>query len=74
MGVLAAEAVALVVKQYAARAGFLTSGAEAGASIFKSMDRLRGYARRAGLIKDHAGADFPCSKQACGITAFDRLC
>jgi hypothetical protein len=59
MGVLAAEAVALVVKQYAARAGFLTSGAEAGASIFKSMDRLRGYARRAGLFKDHAGADFP---------------
>ena len=48
------------------RAGFLTSGAEAGASVFKlievsrhkSLDTLRGYVRRAELFKDHAGADF----------------
>jgi site-specific recombinase XerD len=72
--------VALIVKLYAERAGFrpeefaghslragfLTSGAEAGASIFKlmevsrhkSMDTLRGYVRRAELFKDHAGAGF----------------
>ena len=77
---LTAEAVALVVKRYAARAGFraaefaghslrsgfLTLGAEAGASVFKlvevsrhkSMDTLRGYVRRAELFKDHAGAAF----------------
>ena len=77
---LTAEVVALVVKQYAKeaglrpeelaghslRAGFLTSGAEAGASVFKlmevsrhkSMDTLRGYVRRAELFKDHAGAGF----------------
>src|SRR5215218_6471126 len=48
------------------RAGFLTSGAESGASIFKlmevsrhkSMDTLRGYVRRAELFKDHAGSGF----------------
>ncbi len=48
------------------RAGFLTSGAEAGASVFKlmevsrhkSMDTLRGYVRRAELFKDHAGSAF----------------
>ncbi len=48
------------------RAGFLTSGAENGASLFKlmevsrhkSMDTLRGYVRRAELFKDHAGAEF----------------
>ena len=48
------------------RAGFLTSGTENGASVFKlmevsrhkSMDTLRGYVRRAELFKDHAGADF----------------
>jgi hypothetical protein len=48
------------------RAGFLTSGAEAGASIFKlmevsrhkSVDTLRGYVRRAELFKDHAGSAF----------------
>ena len=47
------------------RAGFLTSGAEAEASVFKlmevsrhkSMDTLRGYVRRAELFKDHAGSD-----------------
>ena len=51
---------------YSLRAGFLTSGADAGASIFKlmevsrhkSMDTLRGYVRRAELFKDHAGAGF----------------
>jgi len=77
---LAAESVADIVKHYAARAGldpdayaghslragFLTSGAEAGASIFKlmevsrhkSVDTLRGYVRRAELFKDHAGSGF----------------
>ena len=48
------------------RAGFLTSGAENGASVFKlmevsrhkSLDTLRGYVRRAELFKDHAGSDF----------------
>jgi site-specific recombinase XerD len=72
--------VADIVKSYAAlvgldpalfaghslRAGFLTSGAEAGASIWKlmevsrhkSVDTLRGYVRRADLFKDHAGAKF----------------
>ncbi len=77
---LTAEVVALVVQRYAERAGFrpedfaghslragfLTSGAEAGASVFKlmevsrhkSMDTLRGYVRRAELFKDHAGSGF----------------
>ncbi len=77
---LTAEAVALVVKRYAEgagfraedfaghslRAGFLTSGAESGASVFKLMevsrhksaDTLLGYVRRAELFKDHAGSDF----------------
>ena len=77
---LAAESVADVVKRYAEaagldpdvyaghslRAGFLTSGAEAGASIFKlmevsrhkSVDTLRGYVRRAELFTDHAGSGF----------------
>jgi site-specific recombinase XerD len=77
---LAAESVADLVKKYAEaagldpdvyaghslRAGFLTSGAEAGASIFKlmevsrhkSVDTLRGYVRRAELFKDHAGSGF----------------
>ncbi len=48
------------------RAGFLTSAAEHGASIFKmmdvsrhkSVDTLRGYVRRADSFKDHAGAGF----------------
>ena len=79
-GGLTAEAVALVVKArakvagfdpaafagHSLRAGFLTSGAERGASIFKlmevsrhrSVDTLRGYVRRAELFKDHAGAAF----------------
>jgi site-specific recombinase XerD len=77
---LSAESVADIVKRHAAvagldpeqfaghslRAGFLTSGAEAGASIFKlmevsrhrSVDTLRGYVRRAELFKDHAGSAF----------------
>jgi integrase len=46
------------------RAGFLTSAAAIGASIFKmmdvsrhkSVDTLRGYVRDAELFKDHAGA------------------
>jgi site-specific recombinase XerD len=79
-GALTAEAVGLVVKARAAaagldpaqfaghslRAGFLTSGAEAGASLFKmmevsrhrSVDTLKGYVRRAEMFKDHAGAAF----------------
>jgi integrase len=48
------------------RSGFLTSGAESGASVLKlmevsrhkSVDTLRGYVRRADLFKDHAGASF----------------
>jgi len=77
---LSGDSVADVVKAYATaagldadaysahslRAGFLTSGAEAGASIFKlmevsrhkSVDTLRGYVRRVDLFKDHAGAGF----------------
>jgi hypothetical protein len=46
------------------RAGFLTSAAAKGASIFKmidvsrhkSVDTLRGYVRDAELFNDHAGA------------------
>jgi hypothetical protein len=48
------------------RSGFLTSAAEAGASVFKmaeqsrhrSLDVLRGYVRRADLFPEHAGAAF----------------
>jgi hypothetical protein len=54
-------------KQFAGhslRAGFLTSAASRGASIFKmmdvsrhrSVDTLRGYVRDAELFKNHAGA------------------
>jgi integrase len=72
--------VAAVVKRYAGlagldpalfaghslRAGFLTTAAEAGASIWKmtevsrhrSIETLRGYVRRADLFKEHAGAAF----------------
>jgi site-specific recombinase XerD len=72
------RSVANIVKAYAARAGFdadtfsghslragfLTSAAGKGASIFKmmdvsrhkSVDTLRGYVRDAELFKDHAGA------------------
>jgi site-specific recombinase XerD len=75
---LTAQSVALIVKAYAKRAGldprlfsghslragFLTSAAQHGASIFKmmdvsrhrSVDTLRGYVRDAELFRDHAGA------------------
>jgi site-specific recombinase XerD len=75
---LSTKSVAELVKAYARRAGFnpeefaghslragfLTSAAEAGASIFKmmdvsrhrSMDTVRGYVRNAELFKNHAGA------------------
>jgi site-specific recombinase XerD len=74
------RSVASIVKVYAGRAGFngaefsghslragfLTTAAERGASLFKmmevsrhkSVDTLRGYVRRADLFRDHAGADF----------------
>jgi site-specific recombinase XerD len=72
------QSVALIVKAHATRvgldpaqfsghslrAGFLTSAAKRGASIFKmmdvsrhrSVDTLRGYVRDAELFQDHAGA------------------
>ena len=75
---LTCRSVANIVKAYARRAGFdastysghslragfLTSAAGKGASIFKmmdvsrhkSVDTLRGYVRDAELFKDHAGA------------------
>lgn len=48
------------------RAGFLTSAARAGASVFKmrdvsrhrSLETMNGYVRDAELFKDHAGASF----------------
>ena len=48
------------------RSGFLTSAAEAGASVLKmmdvsrhaSMDTLRGYVCSADMFKEHAGAAF----------------
>jgi site-specific recombinase XerD len=77
---LPTQCVALIVKKLAhragldpkgfaghsLRAGFCTSAAEHGASIFKmmdvsrhkSVDTLRGYVRRADSFKDHAGAAF----------------
>src|SRR3979490_1222343 len=53
-----------VFSGHSLRAGFLTSAAAKGASIFKmmdvsrhkSVDTLRGYVRDAELFKDHAGA------------------
>jgi integrase len=75
---LKAEAVCDIVQAYAARlglkaadfgahslrAGFLTSAARRGASVFKmrdvsrhkSMDVLQAYVRDADLFRDHAGA------------------
>ena len=80
VGTLSAFSAAQIVKHHAVRAGldpaaysghslragFLTSAAEAGASVFKmmevsrhkSVDVLRGYVRRADLFKEHAGAAF----------------
>jgi len=74
---LSAKSVADIVKRYAKRigldpvafsghslrAGFLTSAAAKGASVFKmmdvsrhkSVDTLRGYVRDAELFRDHAG-------------------
>lgn len=57
---------ATVFSAHSLRAGFLTTGAERGASIFKlmevsrhkSVDTLRGYVRRSDLFRDHAGAAF----------------
>jgi integrase len=48
------------------RAGFLTTAAASGASLFKMMDvsrhkkvdTVRGYIRQAEQFKDHAGAGF----------------
>jgi hypothetical protein len=59
-----AERLRLDPEQHSLRAGFLTSAAARGASIFKmmdvsrhrSVDTLRGYVRDAELFKDHAGA------------------
>ena len=75
---LSAHSIGVTVKLYAEkagykpedfgghslRAGFLTSAAEKGASIFrmmdvsrhKSVDTVRGYVRRAEEFTDHAGA------------------
>ena len=64
-----AKRAGLDLRSYSAhslRAGFITSGAEAGASLFKllevsrhkSVDTLRGYIRSAELFRDHAGASF----------------
>jgi hypothetical protein len=80
---LTCRSVANIVKVYAERAGFdastfsghslragfLTSAASKGASIFKmmdvsrhkSVDTLRGYIRDAELFKDHAGAGLTAS-------------
>jgi site-specific recombinase XerD len=77
---LSPESVSDIVKAYAQatgfdpavfaahslRSGFLTSGAEAGANVFKlmevsrhkSLESLRGYVRRADLFHDHAGERF----------------
>jgi site-specific recombinase XerD len=77
-GRLSSRAVSTMVKRHAKalgldprafgghslRAGFLTSAAARGASIFKmmdvsrhrSVDTLRGYVRDAELFRDHAGA------------------
>jgi integrase len=75
---LSAQSVNAIVKKHASklglnaaefgahslRAGFLTSAAARGASIFKmmdvsrhkSVDTLRGYVRDANAFRDHAGA------------------
>jgi hypothetical protein len=78
---LADDSASRIVKRYARRvdlapasyaghslrSGFLTSAAEAGASIWKlsevsrhkSLDTLRGYARRVDLFCEHAGGAVP---------------
>jgi hypothetical protein len=53
----------LLFSGHSLRAGFLTSAAKRGVSIFKmmdvsrhrSVDTLRGYVREAEIFKDHAG-------------------
>jgi integrase len=77
---LATDSAARIVKRHAERvgldpatfaghslrSGFLTSAADAGASIWKlaevsrhkSLDTLRGYMRRVDLFREHAGAAF----------------
>jgi len=63
--VLDRDSAAARIARTRLRAGFCTSAAEHGASIFKMMDvsrhkvdTLRGYVRRADSFKDHAGAAF----------------
>jgi len=64
-----AKAAGYSVADFAAhslRAGFLTSAAAAGASIWKmrevsrhkSVQMLSDYVRNSDLLKDHAGKDF----------------
>jgi hypothetical protein len=82
---LAARHVAGIVKHYAElagldpagfaghslRGGFLTSAAEAGASVFKMMevsrhkrmDTPRGYVRRADLFREYAGRSVPLTRE-----------
>jgi hypothetical protein len=53
--------------------GFLTSAAEAGASLFKltgvsshkSLGTLRGHVRLVGLFMEHAGAASLCDGNGC---------
>lgn len=80
LGPLSGSAVAEIVKSaaqnvgldprdfagHSLRAGFITSGAEAGKDVLriaevsrhKNLEVLRGYVRRANLLRDHAGASF----------------
>src|ERR1700750_3100111 len=69
------------VDVHSLRAGFLTSAAGRGASIFKmmdvsrhkSVDTLRGYVRDAELFKDHAGAGL-LYFASCAATVVARAC
>ena len=57
------------------RAGFLTSAAENGASMFrmmdvsrhKSVDTVRGYVRRVEEFQDYAGAGYSKNPNTSGI-------
>lgn len=66
---LAAQNAGLNPRDFAGhslRAGFITSGAEAGKDVLriaevsrhKNLEVLRGYVRRANLLRDHSGASF----------------
>jgi site-specific recombinase XerD len=66
---LYAEKVGLDPRSYAGhslRSGYITSAAEAGASIWKmmeqsrhkSLDTVRGYVRKVDLFREHSGASF----------------